>query len=65
MSDEEKLTLFKKGMVAAYEFLETFDWLTYKEIRREQRALEVSLSRFGKVRSRHVDDFGNREGYRS
>jgi len=52
MSDEEKLVLFKKGMVAAYEFLEDFDWLTYKEIRREQQALSVSLSRFGKGKTR-------------
>ena len=52
MSDEEKLTLFKKGMTAAYEFLETFDWQTYKEIRHEQHKLDVSLSRFGKGRSR-------------
>jgi len=36
MSDEEKLTLFKKGMAAAHEFLETFDWQAYKEIRRKQ-----------------------------
>ena len=55
MSDEEKLSLFKKGMIAAYEFLETFDWPTYKEIRREQRALDVSLSRFGKGRSRKTE----------
>ena len=53
MTDEEKLTLFKKGMVAAYEFLETFDWPTYKEIRREQLALDISLSRFSKGRSRN------------
>jgi len=52
MSDEEKLTLFKKGMTAAYEFLELFDWTSYKEIRREQHALDASLSRFGRARSK-------------
>lgn len=36
MQDDEKLVLFKKGMTAAYEFLERFDWLAYKEIRRAQ-----------------------------
>ena len=52
MSDEEKSMLFKKGMISAYEFLESFDWITYKEIRREQQALDISLSRYGKTRSR-------------
>jgi len=40
-------------MAAAYEFLESFDWPTYKEIRREQRALDVALSRIGRVKSRN------------
>jgi len=53
MSDDEKLTLFKKGMNAAYEFLEDFKWETYKEIRREQHEHDKSLSRFGKVRPRN------------
>jgi len=53
MSDDEKLILFKKGMVAAYEFLEAFDWMTYKEIRREQHALEASLSRIHRDGSQH------------
>ena len=48
MSDDEKLTLFKKGMDAAYEFLETFEWETYKNIRREQLAHDLSLARYGK-----------------
>ena len=48
MTAGDKLSLFKNGMTAAYNFLESFDWTTYKEIRREQRALEVSLSRFGR-----------------
>ena len=34
MSDEEKIVLFKKGMLAAYAFLEGFNWAEYKEIRR-------------------------------
>ena len=33
MTDEEKLTLFKKGMRAAAGFIESFDWAEYKEIR--------------------------------
>lgn len=33
MDDAEKLTLFKKGMVAAHAFLENFDWSGYKKIR--------------------------------
>ncbi|MCL2549041.1 MAG: patatin-like phospholipase family protein [Symbiobacteriaceae bacterium] len=48
MSDEEKRVLFRKGMKAAYDFLEEFDWHTYKEIRREQQALAMSLSRLRK-----------------
>jgi len=52
MSDEEKLTLFKKGMSAAYDFLEDFEWDTYKEIRREQQKHDRSLSRLGKFRPR-------------
>ena len=52
MSDKEKLTLFKKGMKAAYDFIEDFAWETYKEIRREQLEHEKSLSRFGKHRPR-------------
>jgi len=48
MQADEKLALFKNGMTAAYEFLETFDWPTYKEIRREQRDLDAALSRIGK-----------------
>ena len=34
MDDGEKLALFKNGMIAAHAFLEGFDWLGYKEIRR-------------------------------
>ena len=34
MSEEEKLVLFKKGMTAAAEFLDGFDWLAYKTVRR-------------------------------
>jgi len=49
MSDEEKLALFKKGMLAAYGHLEEFDWITYKEIRRQQRALDITLSRYKRV----------------
>ncbi|MCL1808193.1 MAG: patatin-like phospholipase family protein [Clostridiales bacterium] len=45
MHEEEKLDLFKKGMVSAYEFLERFDWLTYKEIRRKQCEADISLYR--------------------
>jgi len=52
MSDEEKLTLFKKGMEAAYDFLENFEWEIYKQIREEQIALNDSLARFGKHRPR-------------
>ena len=40
MSDEEKLTLFKKGMRSAQRFLEDFDWPAYKEIRRIQLNIE-------------------------
>ena len=47
MSEAEKQELFIKGMVSAYDFLETFDWPTYKQIRREQIDLNASLSRFG------------------
>ncbi|MCL1983428.1 MAG: patatin-like phospholipase family protein [Clostridiales bacterium] len=43
MHDDEKLVLFKKGMVSAYEFLENFDWLTYKEIRRKQCEIDIAL----------------------
>ena len=49
MTEDEKLVLFKKGMAAAYDFLESFDWLTYKEIRREQQALDASLARHAKA----------------
>lgn len=38
MSDEEKLVLFRKGMIAAIEFLDKFDWPAYKEVRRIQQA---------------------------
>ena len=41
MSDDEKLTLFKKGMVTACKFLETFNWKEYKEIRRVQMAQNI------------------------
>ena len=58
MTDDEKRTLFVKGMSAAYDFLEAFDWSTYKEIRREQLALDVSLARFGRGRSRRRDAQG-------
>ena len=51
MSGEEKRELFLSGMNAAYEFLETFDWLSYKAIRREQLALDLSLARYRKVKS--------------
>ena len=34
MSYGEKLILFRKGMIAAHDFLEGFDWKDYKEIRR-------------------------------
>ena len=40
MDDAEKLTLFKKGMIAAHAFLESFDWLGYKEIRRAKLKYE-------------------------
>jgi len=44
MSDDEKLVLFRKGVRAAYEFLERFDWTAYKALRREQHALNRTLS---------------------
>jgi NTE family protein len=33
MKDEDKKSLFMLGAQKAIEFLETFDWLKYKEIR--------------------------------
>jgi NTE family protein len=33
MKDEEKITLFRKGAMAAAEFLKTFDWTLYKDER--------------------------------
>ncbi|MCL2664625.1 MAG: patatin-like phospholipase family protein [Defluviitaleaceae bacterium] len=50
MTDDEKLTLFKKGMSAACSFLENFEWETYKEIRREQHEHEKSMHRFGRFK---------------
>ena len=47
MSDAEKLSLFKNGMHAAYDFLETFDWESYKEIRREQQSLSRAALQYG------------------
>lgn len=46
MDDDEKLALFEKGMKAAYEFLECFDWPTYKEIRREQYNMDRAISEY-------------------
>lgn len=45
MSDEEKLILFKKGAVAAYNFLENFDWSAYKEIRRAKLNYTRSITK--------------------
>ena len=39
MTEADKLDLFKSGMRTAHEFLESFDWPAYKELRRAQ--LEV------------------------
>jgi NTE family protein len=33
ITDEEKLDLFKRGVRAAADFLEKFDWEGYKELR--------------------------------
>ena len=44
MSEDEKLVLFRKGVRAAYEFLERFDWPAYKALRREQHALNRALT---------------------
>jgi NTE family protein len=44
MSDAEKLVLFKKGMNAAHDFLEQFDWQAYKEIRRKQIAPDAPIT---------------------
>ena len=51
MSEEEKLVLFKKGMYAARDFLETFDWPAYKEIRREHQALNRRISQYGRKKT--------------
>ena len=38
MSGEDKLGLFKEGMLAGQAFLETFDWLGYKALREQEQA---------------------------
>ena len=35
ITDKEKLDLFKRGAIAAERFLRKFDWLNYKEIRKQ------------------------------
>ena len=39
MSPEDKLGLFREGVVAAYNFLESFDWAQYKELRAAERTV--------------------------
>lgn len=41
MDDKEKVELFKKGALAAAEFLKTFDWEQYKAERLKD--FEISL----------------------
>ena len=33
MSQEDQLGLFREGVVAGYQFLESFDWALFKELR--------------------------------
>ncbi len=44
MEDEEKIALFRKGALAAAEFLESFDWENYKAERLKN--FELGLERF-------------------
>ena len=45
MSDEDKLGLFREGMIAGYKFLEEFDWEQYKELRQAELVLSRVQSR--------------------
>jgi hypothetical protein len=44
MEDKEKIELFKKGALAAAEFLKSFDWEKYKAERLKN--FELGLDRF-------------------
>ena len=44
MSREDKLGLFREGVVAGYNFLETFDWEQYKTLRAAELALHRASS---------------------
>jgi len=45
MSDEDKLWLFREGVIAGHKFLEEFDWEQYKELRQAELALSRVQSR--------------------
>ncbi len=69
LSDEDKLDLFRRGAQRAAEFLVTFDWRGYQELRRNKLFSIASkilgkdtsyfrnkLDRAGKLRSMYADD---------